>query len=124
MKSINFRQGDVYLKSVILPETSVEKNSKDSRIIARGEWSDHSHVVTGDAKIFESEGKLYIGVGENGAKLQHTFESKLDFMTLSEERDMEVADHEIIELPPNSCFEVNIQNEYNPYSKLFEQVKD
>ena len=121
INQINVRQGDVYLHT-----TSIPKNAKkiENRIIARGEWSDHSHVITGDADIYEDEnGKMYVSVGKKGAKLQHTLESQLP-KNLSSNNDLRVADHKIIELEPNTVFEVNIQNEYNPYSKLFEQVRD
>lgn len=124
-KVINYRQGDVFMTSTTLPSSATKKQEKESRIVARGEWSDHSHVITGDAEIYQDDkGKMYVSVGKKGAKLQHTLESKLNFSTLSKEQDLEVADHGIIELAPNTVFEVSIQNEYNPYSKLFEQVQD
>ena len=121
---MKLRQGDVFMTSIKLPETAIKKEEKESRIVARGEWSDHSHVITGDAEIYEDNGRMFVSVGKNGAKLQHTLESKLNFDTLSNNEDLEVADHEIIELLPETVFEVVIQNEYNPYSKLFEQVRD
>lgn len=121
MKQINFRQGDVYLHSQILPK-NVKKIK--NRVVARGEWSDHSHVITGDAEIYEDKnGKMYVSVGKKGAKLQHTLESRLP-KNLTSNNDLQVADHKIIELEPNTVFKVSIQNEYNPYSKVFEQVRD
>ena len=119
-KVINYRQGDVFMVSSSLPEGAIKS---ENRIVAKGEFSDHSHVVTGDADIYEDNGKMYVCVGKRGAKLQHTLESQLP-KNLLENNNLQVADHAIIELEPETTFEVSIQNEYNPYSKLFEQVRD
>jgi hypothetical protein len=117
---INYRQGDVFMVSSPMPKGAIKS---DNRIVAKGEFSDHSHVITGDAEIYEDNGRMYVSVGKKGAKLQHTLESKLPKSLISND-NLEIADHEIIELPANTNFEVVIQNEYNPYSKLFEQVRD
>lgn len=45
------------------------------RVIARGEKSNHAHVVVGDAIVDTKGGNTYITVGGGGAALKHLLET-------------------------------------------------
>lgn len=52
------------------------KTERKNRIIARGEFSDHCHCITGDAKINRnSNGELLIELGQEDCVLKHILES-------------------------------------------------
>lgn len=104
-------QGDVALRKSVLP-TGVKVEVED-KVLAWGEISGHAHTITGDAEVVEIEGKMYVAVGSDGAKLEHMkFETKAK------------ADHQPITLEPNQCYEVLLQNEYNPYEGVLQRVVD
>lgn len=48
---------------------------RKKRIIARGEFSDHAHVITGDAEIETIGKETFITVGDNGAAIKHLIET-------------------------------------------------
>lgn len=49
---------------------------RQNRIIARGEFSDHCHAITGEAKIERnSKGEVLITVGNTDCVLKHILES-------------------------------------------------
>lgn len=51
--------------------------NRKERIIARGEGSNHAHVITGDAEITRnSNGEILIEVGNEGAVLKHILETE------------------------------------------------
>jgi len=53
------------------------KDERKNRVIAQGEFSNHSHVVTGDATVERNgKGEIIIKVGEEGAVLRHILESE------------------------------------------------
>lgn len=109
-------QGDVALRPSLLP-TGAKKIEKSP--LAFGETSGHAHVIVSNDNtgvnydLFEFEGKRFVCVGGDGATLQHM---KLESRTK--------ADHDAILLAPNTCYEVILQNEFNPESKAFERVID
>jgi hypothetical protein len=51
------------------------QQERKSRIIARGEFSDHAHVIVGDAEVETSGGNTYITIGDNGASIKHLIET-------------------------------------------------
>lgn len=54
----------------------MNNQERKNRILARGEFSDHCHVVTGDAEITRNpSGEIIIEVGNEGAVLKHILES-------------------------------------------------
>jgi hypothetical protein len=103
-------QGDVAVRSIPLPTGAVKI---ENRPLALGEVSGHAHVVEGAADLYELDGKTFVAAGSDGARLRHI---KL--------HTGEKADHEDIVLSPNTCYEVILQNEYNPESAAFERVLD
>lgn len=114
-------QGDVQFKQV----ASLPKNAKkvNNRPIAYGEHSGHQHVLTGDVDMYEIEGKLVAVVGSDGARLQHVHERDIQVKDWTKTRQLKQADHGS-HLLDAGIYEFWIQNAYNPYSKLMEQVID
>lgn len=124
MKKVNLlqgHQGDVQFKQI----KNIPANAKKivNKPIALGEQSGHMHILTGDVELFEVEGKIIAAVGSDGARLQHIHESKLTPQAWAKTQEIEKADHNS-HLLPEGVFEFWIQNSYNPYSKLMEQVID
>jgi hypothetical protein len=48
---------------------------RKNRIIARGEFSNHAHVITGDATIETKGSNTYITIGDSGASIKHLLET-------------------------------------------------
>lgn len=48
---------------------------RKKRIIARGEHSNHSHIIVGDAEVETKGGDTYITIGDGGASIKHLLES-------------------------------------------------
>ena len=103
-------QGDVALRSITLPDGAVKI---ENRPLALGEISGHAHIIEGDADLYELDGKTFVAAGSDGATLRHV-----------KQYTGQKADHEDIILSPNTCYEVILQNEYNPESAEFERVLD
>ena len=114
-------QGDVQFRAISgLPEGAKKINPTP---LAYGEKSGHLHVVTGDAELFEFEGKMYAVVGNDGAFLQHVHTS-----VFNEQYELNAllpkADHRPIALKPNTVIVFGIHKRYNPFAKVFERVLD
>lgn len=108
-------QGDVALREAKLPEGAVKI---ENRPLALGEVSGHAHVVescekTSTVDLFEFEGKIFVVTNHDGGQLRHV---RL--------KTGEQADHGPIILAPNTCYEVILQNEYNPEADAFARVLD
>jgi hypothetical protein len=103
------RQGDVAL----MPTSKIKGIKKENNVVAYGEVSGHHHVAVGDCALIEANGNMYVITGKGKSFLAHL-----------KEGDMTMADHHPIELEPETTYEVRIQNQYNPYSKLMERVLD
>ncbi len=74
------------------------EEERKNRIIARGEFSNHSHVIVGDAEITRnSKGEILIEVGSEGAVLKHLLES--EWMKGNECWTKEHEDIDLTELP-------------------------
>lgn len=114
-------QGDVQLFSInSLPKNAIKVKN---RPVAYGEISGHCHIVTGDVELFEIEGRTFAVVGNDGARLQHIHESKITTKAWVQLEEIEIADHQSIPLK-QGIYEMTIQNQFNPYSKLMEKVID
>jgi len=114
-------QGDVQFKTI----QSVPKGATpiSNKPIAYGEHSGHQHVLTGDVQMFEYEGRIITAVGGDGARLQHVHESNFSDKLWTTTKELPKADHGSHFLP-EGVYEFYIQNSYNPYNKLMEQVID
>lgn len=76
----------------------MNKNERKNRIIARGEHSNHSHVVVGDAQIERnSEGEIIITLGNEDCVLRHILESHW----LEEEKEVWTNEHHDVNLTDN-----------------------
>ena len=121
METIKIMQGDVIARSIEkLPEGAVRTENKP---VALGETHGHAHVVTGDAERYEARGSVFFLV-KTMALLQHV---RMEAMENGENwkttRPLPVADHKPHVLPAG-VYEFFIQNEYNPYEKVFQKVID
>lgn len=114
-QNIIYRQGDVMLRVVACPNGLVEA-PKGAEILALGEHSGHGHKVEGDFLMLETkEGTRFIDT-KKGAKVSHQYLATGN-----------KGDHDTIELPAldeGFVYEVIIQNEFNPFLGLLQQVID
>lgn len=120
-EKIKGHAGDVQFKMI----DTLPQNAKkiDNCPLAYGETSGHVHVLTGQVDMFEIEGRMYAVVGNDGARLQHVMENNITPKCMTEVKELPTADHKSILLPPGT-YEFGIQKQYNPFDKVFEQVKD
>lgn len=97
----------------------MDTDERKNRIIARGETSNHCHVVTGDAEIIRNgEEEIIVKVGEEGAVLKHILES-----AWMEGQEVWTKEHEDIELDKGD-YKYIPQVEYDPYDEKIREVKD
>lgn len=122
MKKIKGHQGDVQFAQV----SQLPKGAKkiEQKPLALGERSGHMHVLTGpNVELFEFEGKIFTCVGSDGARLQHVHDSNFKPSCYLSTQELPIADH-ASHLLPEGVYEFHIQNAFNPYSKMMEQVID
>lgn len=114
----------------------MNKIERTNRIIARGEGSNHSHVVVGDATIKRNnDGEIIIEVGKEGAVLRHILETS--WMNGQEVHTGEHGDINLEELPSQirqgdvllekigaRTYKYVAQQEYDPYNDLIQKVRD
>lgn len=111
--NVMYRQGDVLLVRV----SELPEGKKSSEIIAQGEFSNHSHIITGDAEVIESEGgDLYVNA--TNASIEHLLET-----AWKEGRKEWTKEHEAIQIDPG-FYKVVLQRQYNPYEKAIQRVRD
>lgn len=121
MSTIKGHQGDVqFAKIEKVPAGAVKIANKP---IALGEHSGHMHCLTGDVQMFEFEGRIITAIGSDGARLQHVHESNFSAKAWTSTEELPKADHNS-HLLQEGVYEFWIQNAYNPYTKLMEQVID
>jgi hypothetical protein len=95
---------------------SMNKKERQQRIIARGEHSNHSHVLTGDI-TFTPDGKIIVGEDSN-AVIKHLLET--DWL---EGREVWTGEHTDITLQPG-IYEYVPQIVYDPLEKRIEAARD
>lgn len=114
----------------------MNKLERTNRIIARGEGSNHSHVVVGDAQIKRNkDGEILIEIGKEGAVLRHILETS--WMEGNEVHTGEHSDINLEELPVQvrqgdvflekigaRTYKYIAQQEYDPYNDLIQKVRD
>jgi len=121
LNKITGMQGDVQFKQIdTIPAEAKKINNTP---LAYGETSGHVHVLTGDCQLFEIKGRMFAVVGGDGARIQHVYERNLQPKNLAETKELPIADHSSILLPPGN-YEFGIQKKYNPFEKTFEKVID
>ena len=88
-----------------------------TKIIARGEASNHAHIITGNADLFELNSEIYIQVYST-AILKHLVET--EFL-----KGNEISANEHLDIPLTSgIYQYVPQIEYDPYQKLVRKVID
>lgn len=121
----------------------MKKTERKNRIIARGEGSNHAHVVTGDATIERNaNGEIIIKLGEEDAILRHILESEWlggREQWTEEHKDINLTeiDEKIqigqigvrhgdvgLEKIADRTYKYVPQVEYDPYDKVIRQVRD
>jgi hypothetical protein len=89
---------------------------RKQRIIAKGEFSNHCHVITGDVE-FNSNGRIIVSEDSN-AVLKHLLET--DWM---EGKETWTGEHTDIKLTPG-VYEYVPQMVYDPLQKSIEAARD
>jgi hypothetical protein len=120
-KRIKGHAGDVQFKMIDQLPENVKKI--ENTPLAYGETSGHIHILTGDVQLFEADNKRFAIVGNKQARLQHVLEGNLKPFCMTETKELPIADHRSILLPPGT-YEFGIQKQFNPFEKVFEQVRD
>lgn len=111
------------------------KSERRSRIIARGESSGHSHIVTGDAVVRNENGEIIIEVGKEGAVLKHLMEPA--WLAGREQFTNEHADIDLSGFPEQvrhgdvllekcgpKTYKYVPQIEYDPYQDVIQRLED
>jgi hypothetical protein len=93
--------------------------NRENRIIARGEFSGHSHVIIGECTIEDCENEVIIIAGKNCA-IKHLLEKPF----VEEGVEQWTKEHKDIPLKEGSSYKVIQQVEYNPFEKAIKQVRD
>jgi hypothetical protein len=75
----------------------MKTQDRKSRIIARGEHSNHSHIITGDAIVRNERGEIIIEIGQEGVVLKHLLET--DWLDGKEVWTKEHTDIDLSSLP-------------------------
>jgi len=96
----------------------MKKQERENRIIARGELSDHSHVVIGDANVTHKSGEIMVEVFGK-ASIKHILESQW----VNEGVEVWTKEHEDIDLVPGK-YKYIPQIEYDPYENEIRKVQD
>lgn len=95
------------------------QSERQKRIIARGEFSDHCHVITGDVIIETKNGKTLITVTEDSnACLRHLVESEW-----IKGNEVWTGEHKDIKVRPGT-YEYVPQMVFDPISKRIENAID
>lgn len=114
----------------------MNKKERTNRVIARGEGSNHSHVMVGDVEVKRNnDGEILITIGSEGAVLRHILESS--WMGGAEVHTGEHGDISLTDLPTQvrqgdvmlekvgeRTYKYIAQVEYDPYDDVIRQVRD
>lgn len=124
----------LYFKEKIKLITMTKKDRKN-RIVARGEASNHSHIIVGDAIVRNENGEILIEVGSEGAVLKHLMET--EWLAGREKWTNEHVDIDLTEMPnqvrhgdvllekiADRTYKYIQQMEYDPYNEIIRQVRD
>jgi uncharacterized protein involved in tellurium resistance len=93
--------------------------NRTDRILARGEVSGHSHIITGECEISRNGEDVIIKAGENCA-IKHLLEQPF----INEGVEVWTKEHADIPLTPGQSYKYVQQIEFNPYEKATRKVQD
>lgn len=94
----------------------MNSTERKNRIIARGEHSNHSHIITGDVE-FDPKGRIVVSENSN-AVLKHLLETEW-----MEGKEVWTGEHTDIKLTPG-VYEYVPQMVFDPLSKRIAAAKD
>lgn len=98
----------------------MNKQERKNRVIAQGEHSNHSHVITGDAEVVRNDnGEITISVGGEGAVLKHILESNW----VDSGNEVWTQEHNDIAFPEGE-YKFIAQKEFDPYERKIMEVLD
>ena len=96
---------------------NLTKEQRKKRVIAKGEFSNHSHIIIGDIE-FDEQGKIVVGENSN-AVLKHLLEKEY----VEEGKEVWTGEHTDIKLTPG-VYEYVPQMVYDPLQKRIEAARD
>lgn len=94
----------------------MNKQERTKRILARGEHSNHCHVVVGEVE-FDAQGRIVVGE-DSTAVLRHLLETEW-----GEGREVWTGEHKDISLQPG-VYEYVPQMTFDPLTKRIEATRD
>lgn len=94
------------------------KTERESRIIARGEITNHAHIVIGDATVTHNNEEVFIEV-HGIAAIKHLLETPW----VEEGVEVWTKEHTDIDLEPGK-YKYVPQVEYDPYENEIRKVQD
>ena len=97
----------------------MKKEERKNRILARGEQSNHSHVITGECEIVRTKESVIVKAGKNCA-IKHLLEKEY----IEEGVEVWTKEHSDIPLSNGEAYECVQQIEFNPYEKAIQKVQD
>lgn len=112
----------------------MNKEERASRIIARGEFSNHSHVITGNAMVERIGGETFINVEDSTAVMKHLLES--DWLEgketwTQEHADIQLGEHDIarhgdviLKKVGESRYQYIQEIEFDPFDEIIRKVTD
>lgn len=96
----------------------MNQKERQNRVIARGEHSNHAHVVTGNATVERKDGFTYITAHDDTAKIRHILES-----TWLAGQETWTKEHHDIDLKKGTYKYIQ-QVEFNPLNEAIQSVAD
>lgn len=93
------------------------KEQRQKRVIAKGEFSNHSHIIIGDIE-FNEKGQIIVGENSD-AVLKHLLEKEY----VEEGKEVWTGEHTDIKLTPG-IYEYVPQLVFDPLSKRIEAARD
>lgn len=90
----------------------------ETRVIARGEITNHAHVVTGDADLYELNDQVFIKVNSE-AVIKHILEKEF----VESGAEIWTNEHTDIALE-KGVYKFVPQIQYDPFKETIERVKD
>lgn len=98
------QQGDVLLRSGIIPKGATIKKHARGWILAEGEVTGHAHEVLGEGvEVLEKDGVLYLRA-PHGGRIQHE-------------------EHTAFDIPPGD-YTIGIVKEYDHFAEEAREVRD
>ena len=105
-------------KQIIKKEKTMNLEQRKERIIARGEHSNHAHIITGNAVIERKGEDIFITVNDDTVKIRHLLETA--YLAGNE---VWTEEHTDIAMAPGT-YKYIPQVEFNPLNELIVRVVD